>query len=175
MNSEFINEVEFKFAIDRHKEGKSIVVPVIIKHCQWKTGIHFPDYTISLNDFQVLPPGAKPIDDWKTTDQAYSEIAAGVAKVLDGIKMKRENELLYAENLKPQQEKESQEIKSPQVVIEPINKESRQQEIYPLPAPENDIEATKLRKRKMLIYTSVGLVVIIIFSFIILINQPLTV
>src|SRR5215216_4024549 len=28
MNSEFIHQVEFKFAIDRHKAHKSIVIPV---------------------------------------------------------------------------------------------------------------------------------------------------
>jgi hypothetical protein len=167
MNSEFINQVEFKFAIDRHREGKSIVVPVIIKHCQWKTGIHFPQYTVSLNDFQVLPPGAKPIDDWKTPDQAYSEIAAGIANVLAAIKKKRADELLHAENLKAQQEKRNQKIKPPTLITKTINEGNHQQETYPWLIPENDIKADNMRKRKMLVYVSVGLVAIIISSFII--------
>jgi hypothetical protein len=78
MNSEFINEVEFKHAIQRHKENKSVVVPVIINYCPWRIN---PD----LSSLQVLPDEGKPIDDWKTPSQAFNNIADGLEKVLISI------------------------------------------------------------------------------------------
>src|SRR5688572_26425502 len=82
MNSEFINQVEFKHAIDRHKAKKSIVVPVIINYCQWDIDIPFKEYDFNLNELQVLPSEGKPIGDWKTPEQAYNNIAAGIRAVL---------------------------------------------------------------------------------------------
>jgi hypothetical protein len=118
MNSEFINQVEFKYAVDRHKDNKSIIVPIIIKFCQWKIGIHFEDETIKLSDFQVLPPDARPIDDWKTADQAYSEIAAGITTVLSTIKKGREEKLRDKENHDIEIEKKSKGIEEKQIGID---------------------------------------------------------
>lgn len=89
MNSEFINQVEFKFAIDRHRQNKSIVIPIIINYCQWDIEYNFGDFNFNLNELQVLPEQAKPVDDWKTAEQAYNNIAAGIRKVLETIKASR--------------------------------------------------------------------------------------
>jgi TIR domain/Gram-negative bacterial TonB protein C-terminal len=89
MNSEFINQVEFKFAIDRHKANKSIVIPIIINYCQWDISFNFTDYNFNLNELQVLPQEGKPVDDWKTPEQAYNNIAAGIRKVLETIKARK--------------------------------------------------------------------------------------
>lgn len=86
MNSEFINQVEFKYAIERHKAKKSVVIPVIINYCQWDVDFNFTDFEFNLNELQVLPQEGRPVDDWKTAEQAYNNIAAGVRKVLDSIK-----------------------------------------------------------------------------------------
>lgn len=108
MNSEFINQVEFKFAIDRHKANKSIVIPIIINYCQWDIDFNFNEYYFNLNELQVLPQEGKPIDDWKTPEQAYNNIAAGIRKVLDTIKGKK----LAEEKLKMDTEKNEAEDKS---------------------------------------------------------------
>jgi hypothetical protein len=92
MNSEFINHVEFKYAIDRHRSDKSIMIPIIIKFCQWKINIHFNKDTFNLSELQVLPPEGRPIEDWKTADQAYNEVAAGIITVLTTIKRRKEQE-----------------------------------------------------------------------------------
>lgn len=90
MNSEFIHQVEFQHAIDRHKAKKSIVVPVIIDYCQWDIDIPLKEYTFNLTELQVLPNEGKPIGEWKTTGQAYDNIASGIRKVLSTIKNQRE-------------------------------------------------------------------------------------
>lgn len=88
MNSEFIHQVEFKFAIDRHKQNKAIVIPVIIDYCLWDIDITYKEQTFNLKDLQVLPDEAKPIGEWKTPEQAYNNIAGGIRKVLLTIKEK---------------------------------------------------------------------------------------
>ena len=92
MNSEFIHKVEFKFAVDRHKAGKSVVIPIIINYCQWDIDMSFKDYNFNLNDLQVLPDEAKPIGDWRTPEQAFNNIAGGIRKVLSTIKNNQDQE-----------------------------------------------------------------------------------
>lgn len=99
MNSEFIHQVEFKFAIDRHKQNKSIVIPVIIDWCLWDIDINFQDYVFNLNQLQVLPDSAKPIGEWKTPEQAYNNIATGIRRVLTSIQKQR-REIAVAEEKK---------------------------------------------------------------------------
>ena len=82
MNSQFIEQVELKAVIDRHKENKSVVIPVILDNCQWDIDLKVKDYEFNLNELQVLPEEGRPIADWNSTDQAYNNVVAGVKKVL---------------------------------------------------------------------------------------------
>lgn len=93
MNSDFITQVEFKTAIERHNNKQSIVIPIIIRYCQWDIEFDFDGLLFNLNKFQVLPEGAKPIDEWKSQDQAFNNIAGGIRKVLNSIKENREKRL----------------------------------------------------------------------------------
>ena len=89
MNSQFIKQTEFKAAIDRHKENKSVVIPVIIDYCQWDIDFTLIDYKFNIKELQVLPDEGKPVGEWHTPDQAYNNVAAGVRKVLTSIQNKR--------------------------------------------------------------------------------------
>lgn len=97
MNSEFIHQVEFQHAVDRHRAKKSIVVPVIINYCQWDIDITLKGYTFNLTELQVLPTEGKPIGEWRTAEHAYNNIAAGIRVVLSTIKRNRELELFDKE------------------------------------------------------------------------------
>src|SRR5689334_18378135 len=44
MNSDFIGQVEIKKAVERYKEGKSVVLPIIVKHCQWDIDLDLDKY-----------------------------------------------------------------------------------------------------------------------------------
>lgn len=92
MNSQFIRQTEFKAAIDRHKENKSVVIPVIIDYCQWDIDFRLIDYTFNIKQLQVLPEEGRPIGDWNTPDKAYNNVAAGVRKVLTSIKNKNKQQ-----------------------------------------------------------------------------------
>lgn len=118
MNSEFINHVEFKYAIDRHRSNKSVMIPVIIKFCQWKINIHFDEDIFNLSELQVLPPEGRPIEDWRTADQAYNEIAAGIITVLTTIKRTREEKLQDKETHDINTERKRKESDERQKVID---------------------------------------------------------
>ena len=52
LRSKYIIDIELKRAIDRQRAGSALVIPVIVRDCDWKTP--------PLNDLQALPKDAKP-------------------------------------------------------------------------------------------------------------------
>lgn len=108
LNSQFIKQVEFKAAVDRHKDKKSIVIPIIIDYCQWDIDFTLVDDTFNLNELQALPDEAKPIGEWRTPDQAYNNIAAGVRRVLKSIRTGIEEQELKAGQEKKEAEKKEE-------------------------------------------------------------------
>lgn len=85
MYSEFVKQLEFKMVIDRYKEGKSTVIPILIDDCQWEAEFKSDDYDFSLNELQLLPEDAKPIKTWDSPNQAYASIAASIKGVIKAL------------------------------------------------------------------------------------------
>ena len=82
MHSEFINQLEFKRVIDRYKEDKSKVIPILIENCPWDINFRSDDYNFNLKELQVLPEQGKPIADWASLDEVLDNITAAVASVI---------------------------------------------------------------------------------------------
>ena len=82
MHSEFIDQLEFKWAIDRYKEGVSKVMPILIDNCPWDIDFRSDDYNFNFKELQVLPEKGKPIVDWASPDEALDKITAAVASVI---------------------------------------------------------------------------------------------
>ncbi len=82
MHSEFIDQSEFKRAIDRYKEGNSKVMPILIDNCPWDIDFRSDDYNFNFKELQVLPDMGKPIVDWESPDEALDKITAAVASVI---------------------------------------------------------------------------------------------
>ena len=82
MHSEFIDQSEFKRAIDRYKEGNSKVIPILIDNCPWDIEFRSDDYNFNFKELQVLPEQGKPIVDWASPDEALDKITAAVALVI---------------------------------------------------------------------------------------------
>lgn len=73
-------EVEMKNALERHKQGSTIVVPIILSDCMWNL--------TELNKLQVLPTNKIPITNlkyWGSIDAALANVAYGINKVVDGM------------------------------------------------------------------------------------------
>jgi hypothetical protein len=149
MDSAFIHQVEFKFAIDRHKQNKSIVIPVIINYCLWDIDIRYDDYTFNLNQLQVLPDEGKPIGEWRTPDQAYYNIAGGIRKVLLTIINKQQQEIdEQKRKLKRDERKIQEDIRQKDDPVkrerdEALRNEILQKQISEQKEKENDIHVVK--------------------------------
>ncbi|MFN0174990.1 MAG: TIR domain-containing protein [Saprospiraceae bacterium] len=70
LNSDFFLEIELKKISERHNNGISIAIPVILRPCQWQ----FSDFA----KLQALPDGGKPIVNWPNEHEVLSDIAAKV-------------------------------------------------------------------------------------------------
>lgn len=72
--SDYCNDVEMTRALERHQRGEALVVPVIIKPCDWQTS--------RFANFQALPQDAKPVVDWKTADHGFVDAVKGLRRLI---------------------------------------------------------------------------------------------
>jgi hypothetical protein len=71
--SEYCNR-EMLLALDKHKKGTSIVVPIILRACDWL------DTEFSI--LNALPEGGQPIKLWDDQDRALLNVVLGIKKLL---------------------------------------------------------------------------------------------
>ena len=75
LGSEFIGAVELTRALERHRRGEAIVVPVILKPADWQSA--------GLAGLQALPKDGKAISTWPDHDAAYLDVAQGLRRTID--------------------------------------------------------------------------------------------
>ncbi|WP_439408522.1 toll/interleukin-1 receptor domain-containing protein [Bradyrhizobium sp. DASA03076] len=68
--SDYCYDIEMKRAMDRHDAGEAIVIPVILRACDWR-GAPF-------GKLNATPPDGKPITQYPDRDQALLEVAKAV-------------------------------------------------------------------------------------------------
>jgi hypothetical protein len=66
--------VEMMRALERHKRGECLVVPVIVRECDWQV--------TPLGDIQALPANGKPVMAWHPHDKAWKTVAIGIREAL---------------------------------------------------------------------------------------------
>ena len=74
-NSKYIWENELNIALERHARKEARVIPVILRTCDWGD--------MPYAKLQALPTGAKPISSFADKDEAYTDVARGIRKVVD--------------------------------------------------------------------------------------------
>lgn len=84
LGSEFIGRVELSRALDRHRHGEAVVIPVILRPADWQS--------TDLAGLQALPKGAKAVTTWADTDAAYVDVAHGVRRAVDAWRTKLEED-----------------------------------------------------------------------------------
>jgi TIR domain-containing protein len=75
LGSEFIGRVELAKALERHRRGAAIVIPVILKPADWESA--------GLAGLQALPKNGKAVSTWSDHDAAYLDIAKGLRRAID--------------------------------------------------------------------------------------------
>jgi hypothetical protein len=74
--SDYIEKEELKKALERHRKGEAMVVPVIVRHCVWN---EHPE----ISALQALPKDGKAVVSWVDADEAWADVARGIQRILD--------------------------------------------------------------------------------------------
>jgi len=75
--SDYCYEIELKRAMERHHAGEAIVIPVILRACDWH---HAP-----FGKLNASPRDGKPITQWPDIDEAFLQVAKALRKAAEGI------------------------------------------------------------------------------------------
>jgi len=74
LSSDYCFEIEVRKALKQHENGTSTVVPLILRHCDWKE--------TPFGKLKGLPTDAKPIKDFPDSDSAYLLIVNQLKKII---------------------------------------------------------------------------------------------
>ncbi len=96
--SGYVNNVELKLAADRHKAKELCVIPVLVRNTNGWKGHAFG--SLKLGDLQAVPANEKFIKDSTNRDKAYAEVAQGIQRAVEELKVAAAESLL-PENLPP--------------------------------------------------------------------------
>ena len=64
-------------ALERHKAGTARVIPVVLRPCQWER--------TPISGLQALPTDARPVTRWEDVDEAWLNVANGIAEALEEV------------------------------------------------------------------------------------------
>lgn len=76
--SDFCWSVELERAMERHEAGEARVIPVILREVDW--------HGAPFGKLQALPKNAEPVMNWANIDQAFTDVARGIRKVVEALK-----------------------------------------------------------------------------------------
>jgi DNA-binding MarR family transcriptional regulator len=75
--SNYCYDIEMDRAIERHEAGAAMVVPVILRECDWQES--------RFARFQALPKDGKAITSWPNRDAAFTDVAKGIRKAVEAM------------------------------------------------------------------------------------------
>jgi hypothetical protein len=78
MASDYLAGKEVKRALERQKEGKTRVIPVILRPVDWMVS--------RLGKLQALPQDGRPITTWSDQDSAFTNVVQGIQAVVFGMR-----------------------------------------------------------------------------------------
>lgn len=68
--SDYCYDIELGRAMERYEAGEAVVIPIILKPCDWTTA--------PFGKLQALPKNALPVTKWVDRDEAFLNIAQGI-------------------------------------------------------------------------------------------------
>ena len=80
LSSDYCYENEMTRAIERHNEGEAVVVPIIVRPCDW--------HGTPFNKLQALPKEAKAVSKWGNEDEAWLSVVNELKKTVGFAKEK---------------------------------------------------------------------------------------
>lgn len=84
INSNYCFDIELKQAVERHLRREAVLIPVVLQPCTWeRVRMTCDGGEFDLGRVQALPAGARPVTKWRNRQEAFDNIADGVAKVVE--------------------------------------------------------------------------------------------
>jgi hypothetical protein len=82
LDSDYCYDVEMKRALQRHSSGEAVVIPIILRPCEWNA--------TPIKELQALPENGKAVTKWGRRDDAYLNIAKGIRAAVDKLATREE-------------------------------------------------------------------------------------
>jgi tetratricopeptide (TPR) repeat protein len=82
--SDYCYDNEVNRAMERHLAGDGVVIPVILRPCDWT---HAP-----FSALQALPKNARPVFSWKSRDDAFLDVVEGIRRAVEELRLSREDQ-----------------------------------------------------------------------------------
>jgi TIR domain/Tetratricopeptide repeat len=79
--SKYCYRIETGRALERYTAGEARVIPIILRSTNWKE--------LPISKLQALPTDGKPAMSWPSLDDALSDVAQGIFKIITAIKAER--------------------------------------------------------------------------------------
>lgn len=73
--SDYCFDEEMRFALQRHQDGMALLVPVVVRHCDWGD--------LPISKIQALPLDAKPVSSWDDKDEAWLSVIEGIKSLVN--------------------------------------------------------------------------------------------
>jgi internalin A len=75
--SEYCYDIEMQTALRMHDEGKAVVIPVILRECNWEIDI--------FSKLQAIPKESKAVKsaEWFTEDAAFTDVSKQLQKKIE--------------------------------------------------------------------------------------------
>jgi len=76
--SDYCYDIEMKLAMKRHNNKEAIVIPVILRDCDW--------HSAPFGKLQALPRDGKAVTLWPNRDSTWKDVAQGIRNVVDNLR-----------------------------------------------------------------------------------------
>lgn len=76
--SDYCYDVEVKCAMAMHENENAVVIPVILRDCDW--------YSAPFGKLQALPKDGKPVTLWQNRDSAWNDVAQGIRRIIEELR-----------------------------------------------------------------------------------------
>lgn len=79
--SDYCYQVEMSNALERHKRGEAVVIPVILRDCAW--------HQLPFGSIMAATIDGKPITKFASHDEAYVQVVNAVSRAIDDMEAKK--------------------------------------------------------------------------------------
>jgi hypothetical protein len=75
--SDYCYSVQMGYALDRQREGKSCVIPLLVRAVDWKEA--------PFAHLRVLPTNTQPLASWQDEDRALADVTSSIRQVIENL------------------------------------------------------------------------------------------